>query len=168
MKTTTEFHESSFHQIIKHCCAWWKFQDVIDQGDIGNLTYINNNSAALRFTFFRNVNKTSLKFIPELMVDSWWALVQVMAWCWIGDKPLPEPMIQFLDRHWNIPCQLGRYHAYWWPGDRLNIKTLFPGMGIPMLKIRRLWDRLIFNMGIPILVRRHLWIERALRLLAPP
>ena len=29
----------------------------------------------------------------------------------------------------------------------------FPGMGIPMLKIRRSRDRLIFNMGIPILRR---------------
>ena len=35
-------------------------------------------------------------------------------------------------------------------------------MGIPMLKIRRSWDRLIFNMVIPILVRRHLYIEMAL------
>ena len=32
-------------------------------------------------------------------------------------------------------------------------------MGIPMLKIRRMWDRLILSMGIPILVRRHLYIE---------
>ena len=34
-------------------------------------------------------------------------------------------------------------------------------MGIPMLKIRRSQDRLIFNMGIPILVRRYLYIEMA-------
>ena len=33
-------------------------------------------------------------------------------------------------------------------------------MGIPKLKIRRSWDRLIFNMGIPILVR-HLYIDKA-------
>ena len=32
-------------------------------------------------------------------------------------------------------------------------------MGIPVLKRRHSWDRLIFNMGIPILVRRHLYIE---------
>ena len=38
----------------------------------------------------------------------------------------------------------------------------FPGMGIPMLTIRRSWDRLIFNMGIPILVRQHLYIETPL------
>ena len=40
--------------------------------------------------------------------------------------------------------------------------TVFPCMGIPMLKTRRSQDRLIFNMGIPILVRRHLYIETAL------
>ena len=41
---------------------------------------------------------------------------------------------------------------------RLNIKTVFPRYGIPILKIRRSWDRLIFNVGIPIMVRRHLFI----------
>ena len=49
-------------------------------------------------------------------------------------------------------------HAQWSglpAGSCLNIKTIFPRMGIPMLKIRRSWDRLIFNMGIPIQVRRH-------------
>ena len=40
-------------------------------------------------------------------------------------------------------------------------KDSFPGMGIPMLKIRWSWDHLIFNMGIPIPVRRHLYIETA-------
>ena len=32
-------------------------------------------------------------------------------------------------------------------------------MGIPIIKIRRSWDRLIFIMGIPLLVRWHLYIE---------
>ena len=36
---------------------------------------------------------------------------------------------------------------------------IYPGMGIPMLKIRRLWDRLIFDKGIPILVRSYHYIE---------
>ena len=36
-------------------------------------------------------------------------------------------------------------------------------MGIPMLKIRWSWSRLIFNMAIPILVRRHLYFETARR-----
>ena len=42
-------------------------------------------------------------------------------------------------------------------------RPFFPGMGIPMLKIRRSRDRPIFNMGIPILVRGHLYIETAPR-----
>ena len=46
-------------------------------------------------------------------------------------------------------------------GPRLNIKTLFLRYGIPMVKIRRSWDRRILNMGIPIMVRRHLYIETA-------
>ena len=46
-------------------------------------------------------------------------------------------------------------------GSRPNIKTVFPGIGIRMLKIRRSWHRLIYNIGIPILVRRHLYIETA-------
>ena len=32
-------------------------------------------------------------------------------------------------------------------------------MGIPMLKIRWSWDRLIFNIGIPVPLRQHLYIE---------
>ena len=47
------------------------------------------------------------------------------------------------------------------PGTRLIIKTVFPGIGIPMLRIRRSRNRLILNMGIPILVRRHLYVEAA-------
>ena len=51
----------------------------------------------------------------------------------------------------------------WGPGPRLNIKTIFSGMSIPMFKIRRSSDCLIFNKGIPILVKRHLYIEMASR-----
>ena len=47
------------------------------------------------------------------------------------------------------------------PGPSLNIKIVFSRYGIPMLKIRRSRDRLIFNMGIHILIRPHLYIETA-------
>ena len=80
------------------------------------------------------------------MVYSWIRLVNVGA-LWCGSTSLC---------HYD-GC---RYPGMWKvPGSHLNIKTVFPGMGIPMLKIRRSWYRLIFNMGIPILVRRHLDIE---------
>ena len=42
----------------------------------------------------------SLKFVPRSPVGNKPALVQVMAWCQTGDKPLPEPMfIQFTDTY---------------------------------------------------------------------
>ena len=44
-------------------------------------------------------------------------------------------------------------------GPQLNIKTVFSGMRILIIKIRQSPDRLIFIMGIPILVRRHLYTE---------
>ena len=42
----------------------------------------------------------SLKFVPRSPIDNKLALVQVMAWCQIGGKPLPEPvMAQFTDAY---------------------------------------------------------------------
>ena len=42
--------------------------------------------------------KISLKFVPRSPIDIKAALVKVMAWRRIGDKPLPEPMMaQFTD-----------------------------------------------------------------------
>ena len=35
----------------------------------------------------------SLKFVPKGPIDSKSALVQVVAWCWTGDKPLPESVL---------------------------------------------------------------------------
>ena len=54
------------------------------------------------------------------------------------------------------------------PGPCLNIKTAFPGVRSPMLKIRWSLDSLIFNMGIPILIIRHFYIEMAPRDLLRP
>ena len=46
-----------------------------------------------KFFFFI---KMSLKFVPNGPFSNKWALVQVMAWRQIGDKPLPM-LIQFTD-----------------------------------------------------------------------
>ena len=35
----------------------------------------------------------SLKFVPKGPIDNIPALVQLMAWCRPGDKPLSEPMV---------------------------------------------------------------------------
>ena len=44
--------------------------------------------------------RISLKFVPKGPIDNKWVLVQVMAWCWVGDKPLSELMlIQFTNAY---------------------------------------------------------------------
>ena len=43
------------------------------------------------------------------------------------------------------------------PGTLFNIKPAFPGMGIPIIKIRWSWDHLIFMMGIPIYIETGPW-----------
>ena len=42
---------------------------------------------------FCRLIKISLKFVPKSPIDNNPALVQIMAWCQIGDKPLSEPML---------------------------------------------------------------------------
>ena len=47
--------------------------------------FLNENSIILI--------QISLKFVPKSPIDNKPALVQVMAWCRTGGKPLPEPMM---------------------------------------------------------------------------
>ena len=44
-------------------------------------------------------NKISLKFVPKGPINNIPALVQIMAWCRPGDKPLSEPMLARLLMH---------------------------------------------------------------------
>ena len=37
--------------------------------------------------------KISLKFVPQGPINNILALVQIMTWCWPGNKPLSEPMM---------------------------------------------------------------------------
>ena len=43
--------------------------------------------------------KISLKFAPKGPINNIPALVQIMAWCWPGDKPLSETMLVFVPTH---------------------------------------------------------------------
>ena len=46
----------------------------------------------------RTLIEISLKIVPRGPIKNDSALVQVMAWCWPGDKSLPEPILaQFID-----------------------------------------------------------------------
>ena len=49
--------------------------------------------------------------------------------------------------------------SHWTIGPHFKTKTLFLGMEISIINIRRSWENLIFIVGIPILVRRHLYTE---------
>ena len=68
------------------------------------LTYLPLDKMAAIFTddilkcIFMNVkscitNRNPKKFIPKGSMDNNSALVQVMAWCRTGTKPLPEPRL---------------------------------------------------------------------------
>ena len=57
----------------------------------------------------------------------------------------PHPLTHWIDGRWLHSWQLNSGSS---PGLHLNIKTVFPGMWIPIIKIRWLSDHLIFIMGI--------------------
>ena len=43
--------------------------------------------------------ETSLKYVPKHQNNNIPTLIQIMAWCWPGDKPLIEPMMDTLLMH---------------------------------------------------------------------
>ena len=53
--------------------------------DIFNWIFLNENA--------RILVQISLKFVPRGPIYNKPTMVQVMAWCQTGDKPLPEPMM---------------------------------------------------------------------------
>ena len=70
--------------------------------DISKCIFFNENCFILI--------KISLKFAPKGLIDNKSALVQVMALCQTGTKPLPEPMLTRL--HYTIWKSVGHIHAY--------------------------------------------------------
>ena len=59
--------------------------------DIFKYIFLNENVSFL--------NKISLKFVPKGLINNIPALVQIMAWRRLGDKPLSEPMMFSLPTH---------------------------------------------------------------------
>ena len=65
-----------------------------------------DNMAIILQTIFSNaffheiLIPIALKYVPMGPINNKSALVQVMAWCCTGDKPLPQPMLtQFTDEY---------------------------------------------------------------------
>ena len=76
----------------------------------------------------------SLNLVPGSPIDNKQALVQVMAWCWTGDKPLSKPMLtQFTDvfmRHYSVGG--GVKEENFKELHYLNIKKLWKLIHIPV------------------------------------
>ena len=96
---------------------------------------------------------------PWDLKDDKSTLVQVMAWC------LTAPS-HYLSQCW--PSSMSPYgvtRPQW-----VNIKTVFPGTGKPIIRIRqdKFWDCLIFIMGIPILRDDIFTLEQAPAIIPTP
>ena len=87
----------------------------------------------------------SLKFVPEGPINNILALIQIMAWCHSGNKPLSEPMMVSLPTH---PCVTrpqwvnSEHGGCWWPGivRCLDIsRPIMTTFGSLMYKTHRTW-----------------------------
>ena len=77
--------------------------------DIFKCIFLNENVWIL--------NKVSLKLVPKCPIDNIPSLVQIIAWCRLGNKPLSEPMMVIL------PTQIGVTRHYW-------VKAKFGNAGV--------------------------------------
>ena len=73
----------------------------LTQLPLDKMAAILQTTVSKAFSWMKSVLfRISLKFVPKGPIDNKAALVQVMAWRWTGDKPLPEPMLaQFTDAY---------------------------------------------------------------------
>ena len=76
--------------------------------------------------------KISLKFVSKGPINNILALVQIMTCCWLGDKPLSEPMMKSLLTHicvTRLQWVKNKFASVWvmaWPCG--GQKTLFKSM----------------------------------------
>ena len=103
------------HEPARHKVQWWGTPISIGRkSNLGWVTMVVNTlrlrQDGRRFPddtlkrIFLNENviiliKISLKFVPYGPINNIPALVQIMAWCRSGDKPLSEPMTGRLPTH---------------------------------------------------------------------
>ena len=99
-----DIHTFSFKKIhLKMLSAKWRPFCL----GFNVLTHLDKMAAILADDKCINLNENyripiriSLKFIPRSPIDNKSASVEVVAWRWTGDKPLPEAMLtQFIDAY---------------------------------------------------------------------
>ena len=77
--------------------------------------------------------KISLKYVRKVPIDNNPALVQIMAWCRLGDKPLSESMMVKLLTHICVTRPQ-------WVKNVSYTRTLVPGAGISGLLLFLNWS----------------------------
>ena len=83
----------------------WHFAE-----DISKYNFLNENCWISK--------DISLKYVPRGLVNNMSALVQVMAWCTAGNKPLPEPMMtQIQDKYMHHLLPMHKHSQCRWVGD---------------------------------------------------
>ena len=113
-------------------------------------TFLRGSSAMFHLCMYRCVIISNPSCVKEIYLYLSSYGIRVITW-WLEHHIMTNINLSFhklIQPEWKKQPRL-----------RLNIKTVFPGIGISMLKTRRSRDRLIFNRAIPILVRRHLCIK---------
>ena len=91
-------------------CTWMKCNWSLFSGDKSTINTLRPQQNGQHFVddflkcIFLNENawipiEISLKIVPKGPIDNIPALVQIMAWCRPGDKPLSEPMMVRLPKH---------------------------------------------------------------------
>ena len=92
----------------------WDEMATISQATFSNIFSTMNVWIAL---------KASLKFVPKVWINNIPALVQIMAWRQLGDKPLSEPMMVSLLTHICVtwPQCVNKLRPKKWMADILQI-----------------------------------------------
>ena len=98
--------------------------------------------------------KNSPKIVPNGPINNIPALVQIMAWCWPGDKPLSEPMMVRLPTHicdtrpqWVLNTNVVRTHKcmYTWTCTTPLYVYLCMYVSYPVILFGFLYVVLIWN-----------------------
>ena len=117
-----------------------------------NLSYLKSSTLRKRFEMYwksENTNCTS-DFLPGMSVVFSQGNTRMFLGCC-------AVKIWWIKRSFNMmPMLFPKYkllHKRGSPGPHLNTNTVFPGMWIPIIKIKRSWDHIIFIMGIPMLIK---------------
>ena len=90
--------------VLCHLTHW----DWDKMATISQMTFLNAFSWIRIYIYI--LIKISTKFVPKVQIYNIPALVQMMAWHWLSDKPLSEPMMVSLLRHILSLNELTRSH----------------------------------------------------------